>query len=1029
MSLGIISIWRARPLRLGPTIPREPLLLRRSHLHPRLCPRPSALIARLSYTTASESPEREDDRNQAEDSVEPSVQTTPPAEAGTSPKQQQQRQKKRKPREDKEDSKNHIKLARSVLVKPAKVYTHISQTRKARTDHHRTVVQLLLHEHRRLHSDGDHVHWAETLDTLSDITPVQSPEWIEDGLRLDLPAEAMARILEDAGDDKIGAIRSRTGAAIKVSREDKALLLSGNKFDIHAAAEEVRRIAGTMTVTRLSSQVEHEHGMVEPATDTPDRFFTPPLSREEGGWVRRSWIYDEVSKSVTIPKAWTAKTFEEYICAIVDTQIAPHLHHPTYHRARSFKDHERAVVDLLRATFGAAPLEMVASCSAFKVALSFMCRKGAKYLPQVRQFITMMDRRGLRMDTKVFNILLTAVVKTKDLRNFHRTVHQMGKRNIVPNLETYLLFMRMFEAIEVKIQILKVIYTKNLHISPSAPKGVAAELGPFEAESAIRQGKSIAAFVAEQETRYGPDWLTCQTGNLVLDVLCRHNRLDPAWRLLDIMYERRVPDTKQPNIASFNTLMTHAHSIKKVPLAINILRKMYACGVHPDATTLTLLFDTAWRARLRTTIVAVWRYACLARLTTWRMRRRIWSVLTHEKTNENVFHAVGGPALVRELLGGHAHALRRHRAAAALLLYSDGTGSAQEWDVDVNMYNRRSTVLAAKTLPLAFADFGPAVPLAEVLVQSVLVDLRCMRASKEGRLKEELASAAVKSLRLWRRLLPMEEGWTELVKVPSSADPTSIGMADKWEDDVWTSEGWAGEYAFGKGRNSTKRRRVAWFRAILTERHLGNLAEDHSTEKLRIQHVMRKHTKLMAIINPRVWDDTLSPDEEDPLQTPVQRQNQEAMLQALQELENAHRERAQRLQKTGRARRRPAKRSVSRAEWDCKYSALDNESTYEQSWDPEEALVENLTPQLSEEGSALQREASGEAGVLQEVIHELAMKTGMPPEDEAHGAIENAAAEVSVSPEEHKATEEDNSSCSEEQDEQDDRPKDDKEKS
>lgn len=842
-------------------------------------------------------------------------------------------------------------FAHSVLVKPPQPYAHPGETHESLRRHHKAVSAQVYHDRHRKNIGAVAPDWRKVLETMAQYTPAESTQWIEDGMEIRIAESTLDSILHGVGDAKIGAIRRRTGAAVKVSRgKPGTLLVSGTRSAINRATDELRHIAGKMSITRRYSPLAP--GEVETETlDYDERFFTPPLSRDEGARGRPVNIRHHVYATVA-PVAWTPRALEEYVATLVDSRLADRSLHALLYktiRGDTFLDHERAVVRRLLRVFQMAPARAVASCSAFKLALAYMTARGDKYLPAARRLFVLMERRGLVMDADVFNILLRAPVRTRDLRKFHQTLRMMTQgKGHAPNLDTWILFLRLVKAPEVRAYILRTMHLKNLlgGTPPLALEPVAKAMAALDAEHTMRQpgGFELAAFLRAQEERYGPAWVTRHAGNQVLDVLGRHGLYGDAFAFLDVMASApsapsspsqegggdvdgattaRCPLRGRPDAVSFNTLIAHAKARGKMPLAVNVLRKMKrrATAKQPDAETLRLLFEMAWTMRLRCAVVVVWRYAALARATTFGMRSRVEALFGRriadaaepeaevgnedpeangeneeemKRKNENhsdvtwlsasTYRELGGETLARELAGGRRALAFVRRETARLFGGGDGI---DESDGDKGRGSptppRKMATFAAKGLECAFGRaLAPGAALGAVLAQAVLADLRCLRARKEGRLGEVLAGARVRGLVLRRRRAG-QEGWVDVAPLEGDGEE-DVRPGDVWED-RWESEGWdgAGRAVDGVkgaagGRDADPQRghfaevpplreAAAAGAAAPEEMSAGELpGPDHLVAHKKVEE--GSISKRLVVINPHVWADeaeavAAAPDDDD----------------------------------------------------------------------------------------------------------------------------------------------------------------------
>lgn len=926
MSLGLNALWRGRPQRrLGLLIPREsPIVLRPPCIRPSVTSSLFSTRARLSFpdTTKHPGPVAQGDEQaerQQDDATEPCEPPQPRqvevvgegeearelrAWLSEAPKRERKRTKGPKTDlDDLEESLERSKVAKSVFVKQAREYPNMRESRESRRAHQASIstqvyfdrnVQNLLKQ--GIHINPDSTDWRHVLELLASTTPEQSVEWIEDGMKIELSERKLAAIMDDGGDEKIGAIRRRSGASIKVSRADSpttssALLVSGTRAGINSATAELRRIAGRITITRLWAPLAPDEAETESFDDDDDDFFVPPLTREEGGLWQRMKV-DHNAYTTPWPSHMSSSSFERYVASLTDSVMYPHLnsvlYNPTKHAV--LLNHERAVARRLKRAFMNYEARPWISCSALKLALSFLCRHGDKYLPEARSIFVMMDKFGLRMDADVFNMLLRAPTTTRHLRKFRQTVILMTRKGFAPNLDTWILFLRMFESVEVKSYVLQAMNSKNLLGTPEAIQRVAEEMAPFDTEHAVGQGKDLSTFMQEQSDRYGPDWLTRDAANQVLDVLCRYGRFQDAFELLDRMraHLESIPVeykadriAHQPDVISFNTIISHARTQGKMPVAVNAIRKMKtaAFAVQADRVTFGLLFEMAWKSRLRSTLSIIWKYASLARLTTWRMRMRVADLLGGKPKNgqrgtahgisASTYAQLGGEKLARDLVGGE-------RALARIKSLAEGRHSSE------------LGVLAAQCWPEAFCEFGPRISLAHVLSQAVLRDLSCLAMKSNKRRTDPVGERRrfrPNAMPL-RKRVRKQEFWVGDLAPLEDEGPEPIGPGDKWVLDEM----------LGPGPKKLMVLDVPSQASDIQQQEEAHDQEDSPSEVPDLSQpgtapLYRKQRLGMAILDPDVWADVLGalgdqgPEGDTPPRHELQKRNENDVLAALGRLE------------------------------------------------------------------------------------------------------------------------------------------------
>lgn len=886
MFLGITAKWRGQPLRLCLPIPRALLSSRQ-----RLVELPLALrhgLSTLPTTTDSDASTKSEaiaeDQHDHSEAITRVTESIPAWNPRNTPDF---------------DDLAWAAASRSVFVKPAQQLPNRRQMRDSQREHHKSVIRQIRNVDYAEHIQAQPVDWRHIQSLLLQITEVEELDWIDNGMKITLSRALAREMLGDAGDYTIAAIRRRTKGIIAIPVDDpvhttepstedasaeSTLFVSGSRKAINSVVDQIRRAAGKLTITRLYSPLAPEEREVETYNKIVDetlseaenrdfsdalrsgRLLTTPLTRAEGTHAPRRWIDHHVNLT-SMPSTWTTATFEDYVKDLVDSKIARHLHSRTYtsRKGETLLDHQQAVTNRLHDLFDIAPAVLVASCSALKIALNYICARGPRHFPDALKLVGTMERRGFRLDTQLFNTLLLATVKMANTNRFAALVKRMQRGGYKADLDTWLIFLRMTQSREHRSHILHSLQSKNLLATPEALRRVAEEMAAFDVESAIAEGKDLKSFLEEQDRRYGSTWLTRAAGNSVIDVLCSHKCFDEAFDMLDRMSDNflsipceRTEERRaaRPDAIGYNIILSHAQTLNRMALAVNVQRKLsrsHALARHFDPTPLDLLFEIAWKSRLRSSMVVIWRYASLARVTSWRMRQRVADLL-HGKSGsgkfgmtQSVHRALGGETLARELAGG-PKALARIRSLAEMMVGTENQ----------HLYRAKLAALTAQAIPIAFSGRFPALEPGEVLAQSMMVDIKCLGARKQGKLSDLLSMATIKQLPLIEDRRVHSRVWVDFgpaagisVQRIEDGDPLAlpyfknIRPTDIWED-RWESEGW--------------------------------------TLDTREMH----QSSHIAIINPRVWaDDSIGNDMASldlESRTDLQVQNEEAMLAALDEL-------------------------------------------------------------------------------------------------------------------------------------------------
>ncbi|EOO02719.1 putative pentatricopeptide repeat domain-containing protein [Phaeoacremonium minimum UCRPA7] len=643
--------------------------------------------------------------------------------------------------------------SKSVLVEPSYMYPSKAETDRSQRRHHQSVTQQMRLEQNRVRQRKPLPDWRVILQQLTAWTPERSDDWQADAVKIILPKETASEMLSGV-DNNIWAIRRRTGCAMKLFQNDgedgsSSVVLSGSEVSLNKAAEEILRVAKKATIIRLpqtpekaDQDMDEKDGPTSHVASKSKAVINAPW--RENGHLTRPYTLKGSVNDIAKPSEWTKESFEMYVSALVNARVPNHLLSKAYPYGGS---HDKTVISLLHTVFNDDATRSALSTSAFKLALAFMCRKGHPYRPDARALFVRMEQFGLRMDTEVFNILLQSTVKVKDLRNFDTTMRLMVGRGHAPDLATWVLFLRIIHSEDVKRYILHAMATKGLLRTQSALRRVAKELAPHDADRAVAQGKGLQAFMADQEARYGAGWLTRDAGNRIMDVLGRFGRFDDCLALLDIM--ATAGPAARPDIVTLNTILTHAKVRGSMRVAADALRKVEQLQtltarsrVLPDAITYHLLFEMAWKRRLPHAIGVVWRYAALARLTSYRMRRRASQLLAGE-LSPSTMKKLGPLAGEDAAIGG---ALVDSKTLEALVASSD--------DRDKALQNMGAAV--SEWYQEQYRHWEPDVNLGTMLGVAMERDFEALEGGRDGKNKAE-GSELVQQKPLTLQLRPRVE--------------------------------------------------------------------------------------------------------------------------------------------------------------------------------------------------------------------------------------------------------------------------------
>ena len=514
----------------------------------------------------------------------------------------------------------------SVLVQPPTVYAHKAETRRSQTKSHRAIVRQHRLDCVRIANSSPAPDWRRILWNLGRWTPEYSPKHVDDVIKVIVPQDAIETLVSE-GENSARSIRSKIrnlsmkihlGDSGDVKDELPYVLLSGPREAVGAAVQEILKLSKHITVVALSSgeTVIHD-GLSATLEANPELLITVP-HRAPSSTPRSSRSAAIPPSEIPQPAKWTRRSFLEHTAILVSTRTAPSL---SSKRCPAVTSHEQAVITQLHKVFNDPTTRDALSCDALKLALSYMARNGETSRPDIRALYARMETVGLPMDTAVYNILARSAVAAKDLVFFATVLRLMSRRGHAPNLSTWILFLRIIEAEEVRRYILHAMDRRGLFRAPNAVKLVSFELVSADMECAIQQGKDWESFSADQDRLYGNDWFSRSSANKIVEVLGRHGKFDEILTVVDRMF---VEPSCLPDTVTLNTVLTHCKLQNNFNEALRVLQRFGPrVSTVADPITYHLLFSMAWKARSPHTMAMIWRYACIVDGTSYSMRRRV----------------------------------------------------------------------------------------------------------------------------------------------------------------------------------------------------------------------------------------------------------------------------------------------------------------------------------------------------------------------------------------------------------------------
>ncbi|KAK4249303.1 hypothetical protein C7999DRAFT_12850 [Corynascus novoguineensis] len=533
----------------------------------------------------------------------------------------------------------------SVVVKPVIQYPHKRENREALLKHHRAYTQQLRLEQRRPPGarTGD---WRAALNKLIKWTP---PHERHGRIKVVIPKHSVALLLSDH-ERNLWNIKSRTECDMTLYRPadeaapfDPYVILSGQPTAMTAAVDDILKVSKGVTVVNLDeflkTGVESSQAGQPPTQGLNDSAFAPTkILPHQMSVSCRPYRLNVRADQIPRPSEWTVEAFQQYTAALVMGNLDARRARQLY---RDGETHKETVVRQLHAAFYDPAASTAVSLPALKLALRYLTAAGATHLKDAQSLFDRAEELGLRVNTDTYNLIAEMSVKSKNLPAFDSTVSQMVRHGYKPNLRTWLLFLRLVEAEEVRRYILQAMDTKTFFSDPAALNGVAGIMADHDAYRAVQQGQSFDDFIAGLRELYGPEWqLTLRAANRYLDVFGQHSKFNEMRQLVGYMF---ASEQSKPTTISLNTVITRCKHQRKVDPAVDLVRMFNEHGYDvADRTTFHLLYELARKTRKPHLLGAVWRYAHRVGMTNHRMQVHGIKVLAGERESARLTDRIRG---------------------------------------------------------------------------------------------------------------------------------------------------------------------------------------------------------------------------------------------------------------------------------------------------------------------------------------------------------------------------------------------------
>lgn len=446
-----------------------------------------------------------------------------------------------------------------------------------------------------------------------------------------------------------------------------------------------------------------------------------PLVRGVWSLDRRAIMFlDDVVASR--PVLGSVKDFAEHI---EDLTLArpPRIQHKSQNQPKV--PHQELIARQILTLFRQDSSHKFISTAALNRALIFLCDN--EFLSTARVVFSRAEQVAT-VDT--YNILLKSAARRQDKREFRRFLQSMSRSHIRPNPQTWL-------------ALLEALVTPNAKaslINHMVRKGYMKEIGTIRSalQSTIEDsllvhldsGQSMDSFIALMVRTYGADWFSPSLLAQMFAVISRLKNYAAMKRLLKICTEHRLELDSDSLVQIMH--MFRADVFSALHYAIEFLNRP---RFRLSREAYERLFLIAFKARRYNICRVLWRYACMRKSVTHKMKKTVLSSLTRNASVKNddpneiskIWRLSAGKIIVgldlhcksysipESLLNELASEFRQNP-----LLFLTSGFKAQGPSRDLQL--RLANVLVARDIQLGATAFKPRYSLSMMLESAAILD-------------------------------------------------------------------------------------------------------------------------------------------------------------------------------------------------------------------------------------------------------------------------------------------------------------------
>jgi hypothetical protein len=332
--------------------------------------------------------------------------------------------------------------------------------------------------------------------------------------------------------------------------------------------------------------------------------------------VRGIWCFQEDWKSrltfdevmMARPIVNSVKDFNEHVEDVTSSRL-PYLDEKAMNPSKT-PDIERITKHILK-LFDTH--HKYISTAALHLALEFLCQH--ELISAARDLCSRAEQVAT---ANTYNIMLKIAAQRQDVRVFRHLIREMGRAHLNPNSETWLTLLSALVKPSEKAELIGHMVQCGYMSDINTIQGALQQTIQDSLLVHLESGKDIDSFIDLMASTYGANWFSSSLMGQMFSTLARLKDHDSLKRLVQICIDRKIPLDGH----AMNAIVTVFRS--DVFTAVRyILKCLDVPWFQSSREQWELLFLAAFKRRHYNICLVLWRYACMYRVVTQKMKQTV----------------------------------------------------------------------------------------------------------------------------------------------------------------------------------------------------------------------------------------------------------------------------------------------------------------------------------------------------------------------------------------------------------------------